>query len=1336
MEAINNIFPHFVPNQVLSSTQLNTLRDYLDQQDRLSRVQLCGTGIVCGLNVSTEGADGPVKVSAGLGISSDGYLINLSATAFSHWRSYTDPGKDEDGKPVYEPWRQRPTLSSQIELLQLLEGEDNPETDKPLAAAQLDGRVALLYLQVSDQNLRTCLVTDCNNKGSNLRFTPVVLLVKATDLQPLPGCEPPPERLDVPRLHSVQPLMAIETTLDLNGGYTQLVNTLLPELIAGIRSAFSHYGAALGFVDDDLQVLSTFSSALKRAVKEGEINQYHYDLIAELATAHNEFIEAACRWVPKCEGATDYPRHLLLGHLGREEGFRHHFDAAAVHVHSHGDYQNTANLLRRLLAMVASVQFTNELALSITPSHGEHYPLGARAIPFYYGFSDRQISSWRPDDCCTPGLAWRHQDGGGALDLDYRRSSLMRIEGHLEQSWTEASARLATLRRRHNVEFDLLVLFLDGAGEREREVRFRLDEIREKKEEAHKELVLFVEKAAVEEDFKPVAFKRGYTDRLDTIRESDQALLDGKKRWQQVRIERQSLCNLAHLKADYAALRAELICLLYRLLASFDEPGRTKLPPLVDRSAAERTKRVDEIAVAHKLLGDKIREESNLTKLEQLEKDRAVVEVKKVAIEAEESLITRVRGLIPEAMAKTAGGQEEESEKAAAGAVTLMTLMRGDSVENTVKVAERISQEGTAAQIRELIDLLPEALTAFDLSAFMTAYKGLVTELIAQRLMTTLKQQVALTQGRLSRSGSTEQALLRAISEELKIEEQDRQHILLSFLHDCRHAGLSYLAHLFDYYQQHDGRRFADFASRNPGMEHLGGVEKGGTFILVAQSEEPGAEVVADFALSAKVSCCCTPPESLCLPPVAMPDYRVARLHREARGEAYQTVELAIDVLANDFDPNQRKQGNYLRFAKLLTPQSALGAKLTIDKFTGRINYQLEEPVAGAVDRFTYQLVVKGGDCDGDDTAEVLILLVPDVQSEPELGAIIGAVTWDNEPAPKSLVTMEGTNKTALVDDKGGFKLDNLNPDSYVLRASLWGGEVISDPLTVEVKAGETARANFHLPEAQQALSGDLLVTVTNGSNQSPINNASIALHTVRGQIIASTDTLVDKRSYQLNGVPVGGYLAVITAEGFFTSSDQNVDIRAGVTGQLNIVLMPRTVRIPGKGIEFLALNNAISDTAAKDKITKVYAERQSDYLSAVEKAGTESSVGDSNAYAKASEFIITVQDPELSETEVIEAYDKVAKSLAASVSSADETHKEDYRIILGSASKAFMDRVSLENPERLSGDADAAIVEMNRVVSDAGIDSKTLGEEWKAEELSEGFGFKSSGRIIETVRK
>ena len=80
-------YPEFVPNQVLTNTQLNQLRTYLDEQTRVSRIRLVGTGVVCGLTWTVSNAEDLVTVRAGYDITSEGYLIGLDeATEFAHVR--------------------------------------------------------------------------------------------------------------------------------------------------------------------------------------------------------------------------------------------------------------------------------------------------------------------------------------------------------------------------------------------------------------------------------------------------------------------------------------------------------------------------------------------------------------------------------------------------------------------------------------------------------------------------------------------------------------------------------------------------------------------------------------------------------------------------------------------------------------------------------------------------------------------------------------------------------------------------------------------------------------------------------------------------------------------------------------------------------------------------------------------------------------------------------------------------------------------------------------------------------------------------------------------------
>lgn len=1332
MEEIRHAFPNFVPNQVLTSGQLNALREYLDQQDRLSRVRLSGTGIVCGLDVDRLGSSGPIVVSEGFGISSDGYLIELPASRFTHYRVYSDPGNDKDGVPSYDAWKKRPALNQQIELLELLGSQEMPATDKALSAAKLDGRVVVLYLEFGEKDLRTCLVTDCNNNGSNYTLLPRVLLVKEGDLSSLKGCDPAPEPVPVPGLHSLTPLTTIKTTAALNDGYARIIETVLPDLLSAIEQSLALYGHVLPLGERPAEPRS-FEQALRRAIKRGEVDQYHYDLVADVATAFNEFIVAACRWLSDCAAPADHARHLMLDHLDGKRRFRHGFLAAPVRGHWNSDRERVTGLLRRLLAMLDSVALGSADDLRITPSHDESKPLGERAIPHYFKFSEKQLKTWPPDDCCTPLPPWNYRGQPGARDGDYRRCGMLRIEGHVGSGWSDGRLELAKLRRQHNAEFDLLVLYLEGQGKLEREAFALLSKERDAWSKAEKDLIGVISDAAEAADFEPAAFKRNYADKAGVIREMEDRVKEREQAWVQVRTQLTPLCNLGHLEADYGAARAEMLCVLHRLSSALDTASYSYIPPIQGMEQAEREGAIRETAEVYKKLRARIETEGDAAKRMNLEAERLAAEAAKINLEAERTLLHSSRRSAPVVMAKTAWVRPEAVEKVADEVSENIKMIRGDNAQSMVQLSEQVTIEGLQLLLKRLVACLPVHLAAFDLDAFMAVFKQLAADLIELRLRTLVKLMITVSRRGMGQRGDAERAVLATLASSLELEEQELQHMILSVLHDCRNSRLIYIYHLYLHQRNNDNSRFADFASRHPGMEHLAGVVKGGTFILVAEDEDPNAPIVADFALRGSVSCCCETPDSLCLPPVAMPDYRIARLRLDKNGDAYLPVDLAIDVLENDYDPNADEGAGKgpLRSVELLTGSSDLGAKLQIDKRTGLVKYRLEGATAGAVDRFAYRLKVQSVGCSGEDIAQVMVLLVPEVKPQPQLGTIEGYVTWHKKGFPDAVIEVKGSDLRAKTDKNGFYRLDNLRAGSYGLQAMLWGGEVTSDLVTLALAAGETARVDFDLPADQQAMVGELVVNVSDGTTNEPIVNATVVLLDATNAPVARTNEMDAKGLYRLDGVPAGSYRLTASADGYYPYPGEAVSIKAAETTSRSIALAPRVLFIPGKAIEHVAVNDRLNDDVAREKVAEAYAGRQAGYMTAIANAGRETAVRNSRAFAKSEEFVSkTLQDPALGEEEIIRAYSEVSKDIAASVARAGEKNKGEYRVLLENVSKAFMDRVSLSDPQGINPKVKAALGEMSTTVATAGIDVKTMREAWKGDELGSGLNLKSTKAI------
>src|ERR1700749_1446617 len=86
----------FERDQVLTEAQLNSVAQYFDDQDRLTRVELVGVGIVGGLNAIIAG--GKVVVGKGVGISTDGDLMLLQTdTTYDSIKPY------DETAPFYAP---------------------------------------------------------------------------------------------------------------------------------------------------------------------------------------------------------------------------------------------------------------------------------------------------------------------------------------------------------------------------------------------------------------------------------------------------------------------------------------------------------------------------------------------------------------------------------------------------------------------------------------------------------------------------------------------------------------------------------------------------------------------------------------------------------------------------------------------------------------------------------------------------------------------------------------------------------------------------------------------------------------------------------------------------------------------------------------------------------------------------------------------------------------------------------------------------------------------------------------------------------------------------------
>jgi hypothetical protein len=1125
IDLLQPFYPHFVPNQVLTNTQLNQLRTYLDQQERLTRIRLVGKGIVCGLTWSI-GNDNAITIHEGYGVTSDGYLIELEETTYTGAHPYVDPDVDADGVPEYDPWVKN---NQQIDITALIEDftmgtEDEPGDAGDITAGTLQDRVLVLYLEQEDVDLKSCLVTECDNKGLNIRLNVKALLIPKD--VPLDLCESTPSLIHIPRFHAgllhiagpPDRLDEVTTVSHVNDTYRQIAQDFELLLSTRIQDAFTQYGTFLDLDSAEIDALNKLSDHLTGG--PGSLNQYHYDLVKDLAQAYNEFITCACELITDCCPVSDFPRHLMLGAIDREEGFRHVFMPSPVRNVMHADLEKVTKYFRRMLALVAHFDTSLANDIRITPSHTELYDLGQHAVPYYYGLPPDLEDCWQPRFCCTATPLWSyhaaHVDvngyGNEALLYDYGRFSFMRIEGHIGQLWRDAHPDIVGLRTQHNLEFDLITLHLipdatpGGSGLpanilallQQIEVQMlqtpRIRQIKDLYEGVPEDAGELVDKVRAELEASKVQLYEAHED------------------WMADRCGVAIRCDIAAVQADYLLLRSEVLSLYQRIFTYLEalmdfmdglaEFLLDEVPQFLEEKGGTEKSKMD-VVKRRKVVEN--REAALRLRLKQTDEEEVRVKLRHEleVVAAEREHLVKLDRVVDRSKIVLEKMRREAAAEANAGEVK-----EGD-LERRALYAAYLEIALLRDHVHELIHyLLPKDLTCFNYDLFTYKHQRLVQASLELRLWPIFFLWYALAANNRDdlpkppeiieddeeanggvRSDDSLFEALRALLEgdESYFETVDQEVADLVTLglqiigslpallqlfsgnyHNSLHARFSTLYYLLIAHRQED--LFSRFAAAHDGMEHTAGVTKGGTFIIVCDhnpATNDDALVVADFMLHGRMGCCCEiDVASLCLPPVAVPDFHiVARPRPDDNGNA-APAQAVFNILWNDYSLNDESQQPYqnahtsalvLKDVDKTSEQG--GVQRIIDAKEGTVEYVQEDPEFYGIDAFGYTVV----DTECEDiiaAGRVVVLVVPAFVEQPkeDTGSMDGIVIdcETEEPLVGVTVRIPAVNRAAITDASGRFIFTNLNPGDYLLTFEIVGYQTIERSVTVEADATAT----------------------------------------------------------------------------------------------------------------------------------------------------------------------------------------------------------------------------------------------------------------------------------------
>jgi len=374
---------------------------------------------------------------------------------------------------------------------------------------------------------------------------------------------------------------------------------------------------------------------------------------------------------------------------------------------------------------------------------------------------------------------------------------------------------------------------------------------------------------------------------------------------------------------------------------------------------------------------------------------------------------------------------------------------------------------------------------------------------------------------------------------------------VLPALAACEPARLVELALAYEALRRRDLGWFVNLAAAADGLEHLGGVVKGGTFVLVIDA---GGGVSADFSLPGRPPCCCEiDPSDVCRPPLALPDHRVVQLRRVPGTSGFEPITVHFDVLANDSDPNDLLARGQLE-AKLPLPVVTTPLGGIVDQpSAGVIRYFHENPRPGCVDRFSYTLSANGERCAGQATGDVLILTVGEPAASPGAGPgeITGRVASaaDDAPVAGAQLVVIDLGREAATDDKGAYTLPEVPAGVYQVRAT--HRDFLDSTRTVAVQAGAPAALDFFMQPVQGVQSGEVLTVGVLDATGAALGGVLVRF--TSGSM--TRESVTDSRGLtRFSAVPVGPFTVAVIENAKPTVSTEGAVV-AGAANRATLTL-------------------------------------------------------------------------------------------------------------------------------------------------------------------------------------
>lgn len=487
-------YPEFVPDQLLSSEHLNQLFEYLEEQGRLSRTNLIGIGIVCGLELQPSADGKSITITKGCGVTSEGYLISVEGINYTKYKDF-NPVQDRLYNKFVDSGRQ-----ARFHIDELL--QDSVEEASELDAGFLKNKIVLLFVELLEEGAKNCNPNSCDDKGINVTVSFRPLLIDVNDAKSLMNEDKGGsvnkfrelDELRMPRFDIPATLLA--DTAAIFEAYQKVLDyTFLNKTESVLTDAYN----AIAPIIIDLYPTNPFKNLTdnfnfindKSITDRQLINiQYYYDLFSDLFLAYEEFRLLATQAISICcPDSNLFPRHLMLGlasadTLNSSVEYRDYFIPSPVLSANFHLTKELRSLFKRIVLLIGKFslppvtagdfkeKYQNTKRVRITPSKFGAIPFSEKSIPFYYNTAtgadklfrfwnyeknslgrEKKILSYNSTDYNTSD-----DDIINPLNYDLEPNNFLRIEGHVGLHYKDALRDIIAIKKEKRLPFEVIAL--------------------------------------------------------------------------------------------------------------------------------------------------------------------------------------------------------------------------------------------------------------------------------------------------------------------------------------------------------------------------------------------------------------------------------------------------------------------------------------------------------------------------------------------------------------------------------------------------------------------------------------------------------------------------------------------------------------------------------------------------------------------------------------------------------------------------------------------------------------------------------------------------------------